>query len=104
MKVSKEYFRWYIATDYSHIIPELPGCYAFYILNYYTKRKRLIYIGTANNLYKRLKKHEIKKVLNALLEYPEIIFIKCKVILNEKIRLRTENWLINRLKPKTNYI
>ena len=97
-------FGWHCVTDYAHIIPEDPGVYAIYILNYVKKESRLIYIGMAVNLEKRLKKHEIRKVLNALLEYPEIPYIKVKVIQDYRKRFETERWLIDRLQPKANYV
>lgn len=95
---------WHCVSDFVHIKPELPGCYAIYIFNIETKKQRLIYIGTAENLYRRLKKHEILKVLNTLIELPELPMIKCKIITNTEKRFYTEKWLIERLKPKANYL
>jgi predicted GIY-YIG superfamily endonuclease len=95
---------WHSVTDYSHIIPSYPGCYAIYKFNIKTLKSQLIYIGTAQNLKLRLAKHEIRKCLNALLEYPEITLIKCRIMLNDDYRKRTEIRLITKLKPKGNYV
>ena len=95
---------WFCVSDYTHVEPDEPGCYAIYIANIETHKKRLIYIGTAQNLRIRLKKHEIKKVLNALIEIPEVPYLKCKIIKDEFERKTLERKLINRLYPLANYI
>lgn len=74
--------------------PNSPGNYAIYAGG------RLIYIGTAENLYKRLEKHEVVRVARSLSD--EYIFIKCKVVLDKYIRLNEEYKLIKKLKPKAN--
>lgn len=101
--LTKDYYKWYNSTDYSHIQPEAPGCYAIYLFDYYgDKSKQLIYIGTAVNLSRRLKRHEVIRVLRCLTD--KIILVKCKVIINDWERLYTEAMLINRLKPKANMV
>lgn len=94
--------KWHCVTSYDHITPREAGCYAIYKHNLETHRSELLYVGTAQNLYIRLKKHAVKAVLNNLLIYPEIVLIKCKIISNKFLRLKTEQWLIKRLKPKVN--
>ena len=94
---------WFCVTDFAQVVPEEPGCYAIYTLNAETEARKLIYVGTASNLAKRLKKHEVKRVLRALIEYPELISIKCKIIKDKDKRLKTEAMLINRLDPPANH-
>ena len=96
------YNKWFIANDYTSYIPDKSGCYAIYTFNITTKKRKLIYIGTAQNLYIRLRKHEVIRILNALIEYPNLIQIKCKVIKEEKTRIKLEKELIKRLQPKAN--
>lgn len=95
--------KWFCVTDYTNIIPEKPGVYAIYILNLNTKYKKLVYIGMAQNLYKRLQKHEVKKLLYNLIDYPNCIWIKCKIELNTNKRILLEKELIKKLKPQYNY-
>jgi excinuclease UvrABC nuclease subunit len=101
--LNKDYYKWYVANDFSHFIPNSPGCYAIYKINIETKQEVLMYIGTAQNLYIRLKKHAVLLVLRALLSLPELVKIKCKVIENPTIRFTTEDRLIKRLRPPVNY-
>jgi len=96
--------KWFCVSDYCHVVPNSPGCYAIFIFNIETLKKKLIYVGTAKNLKIRLAKHEIVKVLNALIEMPEIPYIMCKVIIDDSERKSTESRLIARLNPKANYI
>ena len=100
-QLSKDYYKWYNSNDFSHIVPEQPGCYAIYTFDYYlTKTMKLIYIGTAVNLRARLQKHEVTKVLRALTD--DFVVVKCKVIMDKETRLSTEKKLIKKLKPKAN--
>lgn len=83
MKVNYKH-NWHCVTDYCHIIPDDPGCYAIYIFNYETKIQELIYIGTARNLKIRLAKHEVRKVLHALIFSSLLPMIKCKIIKEDR--------------------
>jgi len=94
---------WFCVSDFNLVEPDEPGCYAIYILNIKTYKKRLIYIGMAQNLRTRLARHEVKKVLRALIELPELTYVKCKIIRDNNKRKYTEKWLINRLNPPANY-
>jgi hypothetical protein len=111
---------WSIVSIFTYSIPKQPGFYAFYKLNTKTRISKLLYIGTADNLHKRVTNHEIKRVLQSVLEYPYILSIKCKLFIpNKKYtrrcngyysldelykreRLDHEAKLINRLKPPIN--
>ena len=104
MELTKDYFKWYCANDYCHIIPKEPGCYAIYLYDLYESEYKLYYIGTARNLYTRLKKHAVIMVLKALFDYPIAVVVKCKIIKNNKKRLNVEKKLIQRLKPRINYV
>lgn len=95
--------KWHCVTSYDHIVPNLPGCYAIYKYDLISHRSHLIYIGTAQNLEIRLKKHEVVRTLRALLNYPMVPMIKCKIFLTKEVRLKTEKWMIKRLKPIANY-
>ena len=101
--MAKDPIGWFCVSDFTYTEPKKPGVYAIYVLNYEKNIKKLIYIGTAQNLYTRLKKHEIKKVLNAILDPPEVPYIKCKIIMDIKNRFFTEVKLIRKLKPRGNY-
>ena len=94
--------KWHCVTSYDHITPKESGCYAIYKYNLDTKKSQLLYIGTAQNLYIRLKKHPVVRVLRSLLEGSEIPMVKCKIITDKKLRLKTEQTLIARLRPKVN--
>jgi excinuclease UvrABC nuclease subunit len=94
---------WHCVTDYTHIISQEPGCYAIYRFNLDTQKKQIIYIGTAKNLDKRLSKHPVVRVLRALIDFPDVVMIKCKTYLNKTQRILMEDKLINRIKPKANY-
>lgn len=94
--------KWFCVTDYIETVPNCGGLYAIYVLNIETYKKKLIYIGIAKNLKIRLRKHEVKKVLNAIIEYPEIIYIKCRIEQNDVKRKKIERYLIDRLQPKAN--
>lgn len=94
---------WMIDNDYSNIIPTTPGNYALYLLNLETHNKTLLYIGTACNLYIRLKKHPIILTLRALYNFPYTVLIKIKQIENKNMRLQQESNLIKKLTPKINY-
>ena len=94
--------KWFCVTDFTNAEPEKPGCYAIYTFNVLTSEKKLIYIGTAVNLYQRLKRHEVKRVLFALIDYPEFVYIKCRIEENTSLRKKLEVNLINKLKPKAN--
>jgi len=94
--------KWFVSNDYTWITPSKPGCYAIYVFDYYgDKSAELIYIGTAQNLEKRLRKHEVIRVLRALTD--KMILVKCKVIHDKSKRLKTEKTLINRLNPPANW-
>ena len=93
---------WHCVTSYDNITPKEAGCYAIYKHNLETHVSELLYIGTASNLYVRLKKHPVTRVLRSLLIYPEIPLVKCKIILDKNLRIKTEFMLINRLRPKVN--
>ena len=94
--------KWFCVTDYVHVVPEEAGCYAIYKYNLEDRSKELFYIGTAQNLYIRLKKHPVVRVLRALIEYPYVPMVKCKIIIDNRLRLKTEEMLINKLNPKVN--
>lgn len=102
MKKEKWYFvNRYIGSKEGFIeYPKTSGVYAIFIYDWVTKKRQLLYIGTARNLYLRLKKHEVKKVLLAL-DY--FVVIKCKIVKKTEERLDLENKLLNRLKPKINF-
>jgi len=111
---------WNTVSIFTYSIPSEPGFYAFYKLNVKTEQRKLLYIGTATNLKRRLGCHEIKRVLQSVLEYPEILSVKCKVFIpNKKYvrkgngyysieqmykneRLNHERLLIKKLKPLIN--
>lgn len=111
---------WFTVSIYTYGLPDCAGFYALYKLNIKTQNRKLLYIGTANNLNKRLKGHEIIRALKACLEYPDIISIKCKIFTPSKVfvrrcngyydlqtlykaeRLRHEAELIKRLSPPIN--
>lgn len=93
----------YGGSDYCNP-PELPGCYAIYGLNFIEKTKRLLYIGTATNLYNRIKTPQIYELLEKVLQEYEIPFFKIKVIESSDLRLDTEKRLIKRLLPPLNKI
>ena len=86
-------------------IPSSPGNYAIYtcpktIDGMDMSNKVLRYIGTAVNLSKRHKRHEVVRILRALTD--DSIFIKCRVVLDKTLRLTSEYRFINRLKPGCN--
>jgi hypothetical protein len=110
---------WFCVTDFTNVEPNLPGFYAIYKLNVKTGVKKLLYIGTAMNLAKRLSSHEIKRTLYGILEYPEFVMVKCKIFESslpnrrslswyskdsqlQNERMRIESSLIRRLKPPLN--
>ena len=99
----KEYYKWFVATDFCNIIPDAPGCYAIYLANIKTHKWELFYIGTAKNLERRLKKHAVVRVLRCLSDLPNLVAIKCKIIEDSSVRLETERKLIKRLRPQVNY-
>jgi len=99
----KEYYKWFVATDFCHVIPKMPGCYAIYLFDLETKKWELFYIGTSKNLSLRLRKHPVARTLRALSDFPKVVAVKCKIITNETNRLQTEKKLIERLSPRVNY-
>ena len=94
--------KWYCVSDYTKIEPKAPGCYAIYIFDVEQISQELVYIGTANNLRSRLEHHPIKQLLYDLLEYPNVVYVKCKVMPDEDKRKNIESYLIKRLRPKYN--
>jgi len=99
---------WFETNTYDNvpypIPPNLPGCYAIYKLNYDTREKELLYVGTAENLDRRLSKHEILRVLIPILAFPEMTRVKIKIIANKNMRLQLEKDLIKKLNPIYNKI
>jgi predicted GIY-YIG superfamily endonuclease len=93
---------WYCVSDFTFSAPPKPGCYAIYWFDLITGEKKLIYIGTAQNLSQRLAKHEVKRVLFALLDLPKAVYIKCREVEDERERLKLEKKLIKKLQPKAN--
>jgi len=79
------------------ITPMYPGCYAIYLHNMVTDRWRLIYIGTASNLFNRLCNHNI---YNRKFKFPYETMVKVKVVNGGRFKL--EKKLIKRLKPILN--
>lgn len=98
--LSDDYYKWFNSSDYSHIIPERAGNYAICLWDTRCINKRVVYVGTASNLRKRLKSHPIISALRSLTE--DFIVIKCKVIEHRGKRLNLEKCLIEKLKPKAN--
>jgi len=99
--------RWHQTFDYGRFDPpeKRPGCYAIYAGNYSflerpTKiRKKLIYIGTAINLYGRLKRHNIR-VRRTDSWFLKSVKIRYVDDINERFAL--ERALIKKLKPFLN--
>jgi hypothetical protein len=83
---------WFCVTDFTYVEPNLPGFYAIYKLNVLTGTKKLLYIGTAINLAKRLSSHEIKRTLYGILEYPEFVMVKCKIFESKLPNRRSLSW------------
>ena len=77
---------------------QLPGLYAIYMENIITERYRLIYIGTATNLERRLNKNH--DIFSRKIKIPYQLILKLKYI--KENRLKTEKKLIKRLKPILN--
>jgi len=76
----------------------LPGLYAIYIVNVLIDRWRLVYIGTAKWLDKRLNSsHEI---YNRRLRSPYELYYKLRYIKDGRLEL--EKKLIQRIKPILN--
>jgi excinuclease UvrABC nuclease subunit len=96
--------KWFCITDFNKVVLDKSGCYAIYKCNLETHKKELLYIGTSQNLKTRLNrnKHEIIRTLTALLDFPEMPYIKCRYINNFKQRLLLEKKLIEKLNPKAN--
>ena len=85
--------------------PLEPGNYAIYVCNVWEKEKPiLMYIGTAQNLRRRLERHEIRKTLWALvgLSWYNHVIVKCCVVDEITERKARERKLIRRLSPPVN--
>ena len=83
---------WFYVSDFTRVEPEAPGFYAIYKMNLLTGNRNLLYIGTAVNVSKRLSNHEIKRTLYGLLEYPDVVMIKCKIFKSKLPNRRTLSW------------
>lgn len=86
-------------------VPDDPGNYAIYVTDGYGKIS-LMYIGTASNLYKRIKTQPIIKVLQPLADtmcyWFDSVYIKYCIEHDEENRKRREFNLINRTSPIIN--
>lgn len=92
---------WLCVTTYDRATPSEPGCYAIYKFHYLTNEKHLLYIGTAQNIKKRLERHELKRLLYALLEPEWLVYIKCKVMLDRQYRIKTEKKFNKKIATKS---
>jgi len=86
--------KWKIADRWLQNYPTQPGCYAIYLLSPFRFRSRLIYIGTASNLKKRILTHSITARV-------DFWYAKCKPIKGEK-RFKLEKNMIRKLSPILN--
>ncbi len=99
---------WFVTNTYDVVLyctpPIYSGCYAIYLLDHIEHSKKLLYIGTAQNLKQRLSSHEILRTLDYFRSPNEIPYIKIKLISNKETRMLTEKKLINRLLPPLNKV
>jgi excinuclease UvrABC nuclease subunit len=88
----------YDPSPYCSDPPNQPGVYIIYLINYILGRRRLVYIGSAKNLRKRLNRHThgiLKR--NHIHPYLPIVFAK-----ETDTYLSLEKRLIKKLKPILN--
>jgi len=84
--------------------PQLPGNYAIYSLDIFSRERKLLYIGTSYDLKRRLDTHPIYSILKTILTPNEIPIFKIKTISNPEERFSLEKKLISRLNPPLNKI
>jgi len=78
-------------------LPEKPGCYVFK-----TKEKKIIYIGKAKNLKKRVSSYFSKKICKDKLIIENSVYLEYYITGTEVEALILENNLIKKHKPKYN--
>jgi len=100
---------WIKTKLFKPIIPIESGNYAIYVRdNDITGKNKvvLMYIGTAKNLYKRIKSHPILKVVDSMADseicWFDRVVIKYCIEENDEERKRREFNLINRVRPLLN--
>jgi len=87
------YKKW-IMINFNYI-PEMAGCYAFYIYSSVRNNYKLLYVGTSTNLKRRITAHNIYNRLKSKKFLIKIRFIN-------KHRLKLEKYFIKRLHPTLN--
>ena len=81
------------------LIPETSGVYLFYSITLTEYNFKILYIGSATNLRKRVQRHEIIKVLRNL-DYG-LVFTRVHFCPKDEM-LKLEKKLIQELKPTIN--
>lgn len=89
--------KWQEAYDVDRhcgLVPAVPGIYAFFTLNIFTKEKKLVYIGQSQNLAQRLK---IYHPLERRVQVEDCIFL-CRYLITDE-HIEKEKAYIKRFCP-----
>ena len=101
--MDKRFYRWQDTNDGGFHIdpPKAPGCYAVYFIpEENLRRRKLVYIGMAHNLFKRLAKNH--SVLGRFKNTNHLRACKIRPTKNIDVAFYLERKLIARLNPPLN--